>query len=187
MIYLQLIWEFFKIGLFAVGGGLSTVPFLINLTYKYNWFSKEMLTNMIAVSQATPGPMGVNVATYTGYETCGILGGIVATLSLVTPSIIIIMIIANFLEKFKDNKYVDSIFSMLRPAVVGLIGVAGFEVVKIALFNIDLFKETGRLLDLIYLKGLILFLIVFFLIRKLKKHPIIYIVFGAIIGILFKF
>ena len=78
-------------------------------------------------------------------------------------------------------------FLALLGAVVGLIGVAGFEVVKIALFNIDLFKETGRLLDLIYLKGLILFLIVFFLIRKLKKHPIIYIVFGAIIGILFKF
>ena len=187
MIYVQLMWEFFKIGLFAVGGGLATVPFLINLTYKYDWFNNEMLTNMIAVSQATPGPMGVNISTYTGYVTCGVLGGIAATLSLVAPSIIIIMIIANFLEKFKNNKYVDSIFNALRPAVVGLIGVAGFEVVKIALFNIDLFKKTGNLLDLLYIKGLILFLIAFYAIRKLKKHPIVYIISGAIIGILFKF
>lgn len=187
MIYVQLMWEFFKIGLFAVGGGLSTLPFLINLTYKYDWFDKEMLTNMLAISQATPGPMGVNIATYTGYQTQGILGGIAATLSLIAPSIIIIIIIARFLDKFKDNKYVDSVFNGLRPAVVGLIGVAGFEVVKIALFNFDLFRETGRIIDLFYIKGIILFIISFYAVSKFKKHPIIYIISGAIIGILFKF
>lgn len=187
MLYAKIIYEFFKIGLFAVGGGMATLPFLINLTYKYDWFTREMLTNMVAVSQATPGPMGVNIATYTGYETCGVLGGIIATLSLVAPSVIVIIIISQFLKKFENSKRVDEVFNGLRPAVVGLIGVAGFEVVKIALFNLDLYKNTGNIMDLIYMKGFILFLIAFFLIMKFKKHPILYIALGAIVGILFKF
>ena len=185
MIYLLLFFEFFKTGLFEVGGGLATLPFLINLTYKYDWFNQSMLADMIAVSESTPGPMGVNISTYAGYSSGGISGGIVATLGLITPSIIIIIIIAKFLEKFKTNKSVESVFECLRPASVGLIGVAAFEVVKIALLNINEYLVTNKLLDLLNIKSCILFVIIFYSIIKYKKHPIVYIGISAVIGIIF--
>lgn len=185
MIYLLLFFEFFKTGLFAVGGGLATLPFLINLTYKYDWFNQSMLADMIAVSESTPGPMGVNISTYAGYSSGGISGGIVATLGLITPSIIIIIVIAKFLEKFKTNKSVESVFECLRPASVGLIGVAAFEVVKIALLNINEYLVTNKLLDLINIKSCILFAIIFYSIIKYKKHPIVYIGISAVVGIIF--
>ncbi|MDK2827934.1 MAG: chromate transporter [Clostridium butyricum] len=185
MIYLLLFFEFFKTGLFAVGGGLATLPFLINLTYKYDWFNQSMLADMIAVSESTPGPMGVNISTYAGYSSGDISGGIVATLGLITPSIIIIIIIAKFLEKFKTNKSVESVFECLRPASVGLIGVAAFEVVKIALLNINEYLVTNNLLDLLNIKSCILFVIIFYSIIKYKKHPIVYIGISAVIGIIF--
>ncbi|MDU4659086.1 MAG: chromate transporter [Clostridium butyricum] len=185
MIYLLLFFEFFKTGLFAVGGGLATLPFLINLTYKYDWFNQSMLADMIAVSESTPGPMGVNISTYAGYSSGCISGGIVATLGLITPSIIIIIIIAKFLEKFKTNKSVESVFECLRPASVGLIGVAAFEVVKIALLNINEYLVTNNLLDLLNIKSCILFVIIFYSIIKYKKHPIVYIGISAVIGIIF--
>ena len=185
MIYLLLFFEFFKTGLFAVGGGLATLPFLINLTYKYDWFNQSMLADMIAVSESTPGPMGVNISTYAGYSSGGISGGIVATLGLITPSIIIIIVIAKFLEKFKTNKSVESVFECLRPASVGLIGVAAFEVVKIALLNINEYLVTNNLLGLLNIKSCILFVIIFYSIIKYKKHPIVYIGISAVIGIIF--
>lgn len=187
MIYVQLVIEFFKIGLFAVGGGLATLPFLIALTFKYTWFDQSMLADMLAVSESTPGPMGVNIATYAGFHSGGILGGIVATLALVAPSVIIIIVVAKFLDKFKENQYVEAIFNGLRPAVVGLIAVAGFEVVKIALLNMDLYKLTHSITDLLYMKGIILFVILFYAISKFKKHPVVYIGIAALIGIIFKF
>lgn len=187
MIYIQLVLEFFKIGLFAVGGGLATLPFLIALTFKYSWFDQSMLADMLAVSESTPGPMGVNIATYAGFHSGGVLGGIVATLGLVAPSIIIIIVIAKFLDKFKENKYVEAVFNGLRPSVVGLIAVAGFEVIKIALLNIELYEVTHNITDILYIKGIILFIILFYAIRKFKKHPVVYIGIAALIGIIFKF
>ena len=186
MLYLLLFFEFFKIGLFAVGGGLATLPFLINLTYKYDWFDQSMLADIVAVSQSTPGPMGVNTSTYAGFNSGGILGGVIATLGLITPSIIIILIIAKFLEKFKSNKSVEAVFQGLRPASVGLIAVAAFEVMKIALLNIDSYMVTKNIIDLINIKAFALFIVMFYAIMKYKKHPIIYIITAAIMGILFK-
>ncbi len=186
MLYLLLFFEFFKTGLFAVGGGLATLPFLINLTYKYDWFNQSMLADMIAVSESTPGPMGVNISTYAGFTSGGVIGGIIATLGLITPSIIIIIIIAKFLDKFKTNKSVEAVFQGLRPASVGLIAVAAFEVIKIALLNINKFLETNNIVDLINIKSCILFLIMFYTIMKYKKHPIVYIGIAAVIGICFK-
>ncbi len=185
MIYLLLFFEYFKIGLFSVGGGLATLPFLIDLSHKYNWFDESMLADMVAVSQSTPGPLGVNMATYGGFDAAGFLGGIIATVGLITPSIIVILIVAKFLEKFKTNTVVQSVFNGLRPASVGLIAVAGYEVVKIALLNIDLYKVSKNLMDLINIKALILFAIIYYAIIKYKKHPVVYIGAAAIIGILF--
>ena len=131
MIYLSLFFEFFKAGLFAVGGGLATIPFMKEISLRTGWFTLSQLTDMIAVSESTPGPMGVNCATYVGYEIAGILGGIIATLGLIAPSIIIIIIISKILEKFRNNKYVDAAFFGLRAASVALIADAGVSVAEL--------------------------------------------------------
>ena len=185
MIYLQLFYEFFKIGLFALGGGLATLPFLYNLAEKYPWFDASMLPDMIAVSESTPGPIGVNMATYAGYSSAGISGGIVATLGLVTPSIIIVIIIAGFLNKFQENLYVKSAFYGLRPAVTALIAIAGFQVLKVSIFTFEQFKLSHQWLDLFDIKALVIFIVFFLLTKKFKFHPIVFILMGAVIGIVF--
>lgn len=115
MIYLRLFFEFFKVGLFSVGGGLATIPFLSDMGARTGWFTAGNLANMIAISESTPGPMGVNMATYVGFHTSGVLGGIVATLGLICPAIIVIAIIAGFLKKFRESRAVDAVFYGLRP------------------------------------------------------------------------
>lgn len=184
MTYLLLFYEFFKIGLFAVGGGLATLPFLYNLAQRYPWFEASMLPDMIAVSESTPGPIGVNMATYAGFEAGGVLGSIIATLGLVCPSVIIILIIASFLNRFNDNPYVQSAFFGLRPAVTALIAIAGFEVLKNTLFNFNAYQRTRQFISFFNIKAVILFIIFYYATAKLKLHPIIFIVCGALIGIL---
>ncbi len=191
MLYLRLFWEFFKTGLFAVGGGMATLPFLYDMSEKTGWFTQQQLADMIAVGESTPGPIGVNMATYVGFTTAGVPGSVIATLGLVTPSVIIILIIARVLEAFRRNKYVDAAFYGLRPCSVGLIAAAGLMVVKISLFDLDLFRQTGALLDLFCWKPIILaaFLLVFTRYVKATKklHPIIFILCSALVGVVFKF
>ena len=191
MIYLQLFFEFFKIGLFAVGGGMATLPFLYDMAEKTNWFTSGQLADMIAVSESTPGPIGVNMATYVGFTTAGFWGGLIATLALVTPSVIIIVIISYFLKAFRENKYVDAAFYGLRPASTGLIAAAGMTVVTITLLQMDLFKNSGSIMDLFNWKSLILAVIIYILSNNIKQtkklHPVFFIVGSAIIGILFGF
>ena len=129
MIYLQLFYEFFKTGLFAIGGGLATLPFLSDMAERTGWFTQSQLADMLAVSESTPGPVGVNMATYVGFETAGVLGAIVATLGLVFPSIVIILVIAGFLKAFRNNKFVDAAFYGLRPASTAMVASAGIGVV----------------------------------------------------------
>lgn len=186
-ILLALFYEFFKTGLFAVGGGLATLPFLYDIARRYDWLPIEMLPDMIAISESTPGPIGVNMATYAGYNAYGVIGAVLATFALVLPSVIVIILIAKFLRKFNENPLVQSAFSGLRPAVTGLIAAAGWQVFTLSLFNLDLFAHTKAFLDLINLKAVILFVLLFYLIRKFNKHPIFYIAGAAVIGILFKF
>ena len=183
MIYLQLFLEFFKTGLFAIGGGLATLPFLYDIADKYPWFTKDMLSDMLAVSESTPGPIGVNMATYAGFNASGILGGIVATFGLVLPSVIIIMFVAKILDKFSENKYVINAFYGLRPAVCALISVAALEVFKTSLLNVELFEKTKKLLDIINLDYLVLFILIFFINKKIKLHPIFIILLSAVCGI----
>ena len=127
MIYLILAYEFFKIGLFSIGGGMATLPFLMDLTNKYDWFTVSELTNMVAISESTPGPVGINMATYAGYNAAGVLGAVVATLALTAPAWIIIIVIAKFLENFSENTNVKAAFYGIRPAVAALIGYAVWE------------------------------------------------------------
>ena len=180
---LTMFFEFFKTGLFAVGGGLATIPFLSQMTEKYPWFTKEMLTDMIAVAESTPGPIGVNMATYAGYSAYGILGGIISTIGLVSPSVIVIILVATFLSKFNENKYVNGAFLGIRPAVIGLISAAAAELFKLCMIN-DKFDSLYNIFDI---KSLILFLIFTFSVLKFKKlNPIILIVIGVFSGIILK-
>lgn len=184
MEFLTICYEFFKTGLFAVGGGLATLPFLTQMQQKYQWFSAEQLANMIAVAESTPGPIGVNMATYVGYSSYGIWGGICATLSLVLPSLIVIVIIAKALDKYRNNSYINNAFAFMRPAVTGLIAAAGFAVLKIALL-----KPAETFLGSLNWIAIALFalLLACTQIKKLSKiHPIVFIAVGAIIGVLFK-
>lgn len=187
MIYLKLYFEFFKIGLFSVGGGLATLPFLQQLIYKYGWATSEELLNMIAISESTPGPIGINMATFLGHETAGTFGGILATVGIVTPSLIIIIIIAHYFTRFSEKHIVKSTFYGIRPAVAGLIGAAGFEVAKVSIFNFSKYAESKSFLQLFDIKGILLFIVMFFLINKYEKHPIVYIIFAAFVGIIFKY
>lgn len=188
MIYLTLFFEFFKIGLFAVGGGLATLPFLQNLSYQHpDWFSISELMNMVAVSESTPGPMGVNMSTYVGFKTAGVLGGICSTLGLVTPSVIIIITIAYFFNKFKNSPVVEKVFYGIRPASIGLIAAAGFLVMKEALIDITAFNESGNIIDLFKIKSIIFAVILYLAFVKFKKHPVIYIAAAAVVGIILKF
>ncbi len=191
MLYLRLFWEFFKTGLFAVGGGMATLPFLYSMSDTTGWFSHGQLADMIAVSESTPGPIGVNMATYVGFSTAGIPGAVIATLGLITPSVIIILIIARVLAAFRKNKLVDAAFYGLRPCSVGLIAAAGLLVVKIALFDVDLFRQTGVLLELFNWKAILLAAVLVVLtryVKPLKKlHPVFFILGSAAIGALFAF
>lgn len=186
MIYLTLFLEFFKVGLFALGGGLAALPFLQDLIIKYNWMTAEELLNMIAVSESTPGAIGTNTATFIGNNTAGIMGGITATIGLTAPSLIIIIIIAHYFQKFNKHPLVKSAFSGIRPAVAGLIASAAFQLAAGVLFNLQNFNFESIQYFFDY-KSLFLLIILFAAIRIFKKHPIIYIGAAALIGIIFKF
>ena len=192
MIFLRLFWEFFKAGLFAVGGGMATLPFLYDMSARHpEWFSAAQLADMIAVSESTPGPIGVNMATYVGFETSGVPGALVATLGLVTPSVIVILIVARMLKAFRSNKTVDAVFYGLRPCSVGLIAAAGILVVKIALFRFDAYAASGIFTDIFNWKALALAAVLLVLTRVVKAtkklHPVVFILASAAAGVLFSF
>lgn len=191
MILLRLFLEFFKTGLFAVGGGMATLPFLYSMSEKAGWFTTAQLADMIAVSESTPGPIGVNMATFAGFTAAGIPGALVATLGLVTPSVIVILIVASILQAFRSNKYVDAAFYGLRPCSVGLIAAAGMLVVKISLFRFEAFAESGLFGQLFNFKAIILATVLLVLTRYVKAtkkfHPIVFILASAVVGVLFSF
>ena len=188
MTFLYLFFEFFKIGLFAVGGGPATIPFLQDLARSdYDWFNTEELGVMIAIAESTPGPIGVNMATYAGYNAGfgelgvlgGILGGMTATLGLITPSVIVIVLIAGFLKAFKENNYVKGAFGGIRPVVTALVLFAVFGIIK------PIFYVDGAFVLPVIAISVVVFALMF--VKKLKKlHPAFWLVLGAVAGILLK-
>ncbi len=190
MIYLQLFWEFFKTGLFAVGGGMATVPFLSEMAERTGWFTQEMLADMIAVGESTPGPIGVNTATYVGHTVAGLPGGLVATLGLVLPSFLIILVIATFLKAYRDNRYVERVFYGIRPASVGMIAAACVTLMRLC-FLAAPSSEGNGILRMLQWKPLLLFALVWVLtnlVKPTKKlHPILFIAASAAVGIVFRF
>lgn len=189
MTFLYLFIEFFKTGLFSIGGGLATIPFLTAMGEKWGWFTRETLGNMIAVGESTPGPIGVNMATYVGYTvgydklgTPGaILGGFIATFALVLPSVIIILIVARILKAFKENKFVSRSFYAIRPAVTGMIATAAVAMIKSGIFT----KVGDSLIKRLDVKAAILFAVLFVCTNKIKLHPIFYIIIAGAAGAIF--
>ena len=175
MIYLLLFWEFFQTGLFAVGGGLATLPFLYSISDRYGWFTHAQIADMLAVSESTPGPIGVNMATYCGMTVAGVPGALVATLGLVLPSILIILLVASLLTRFRENRFVESVLRVLRPVSVGMVAAAVWSVIKAGLF-------VGEWT--ISWIALAVFGVVLVLALKFRKlHPIVLMILGAAAGI----
>lgn len=187
MIYLQLFWEFFKVGLFTVGGGLASLPFLYDISDRTGWYTHAQLADMIAISESTPGPIGINMATYVGFTSAGVVGSVLATLGFIIPSIIIVSIVSRFLKKFSENKLVKGAFYGLRAVSVALICAALVSVVKISLINIPLFQETGAIFDLINIPGILLAAACYFVLKKWNPHPVFVLGGSAVVGILLGF
>ena len=172
MIYSTLIQEFFKIGLFSFGGGYATIPFLYHLSFEYGWYSIKELTQMIAVASITPGPVGINVATYAGLKTAGILGSLVATISEMVPSLILVVIVSKLLKRFSENFYVKSILDSLKPISCAL------------LTSVAVGLLTPSIRDI---KAMILLLVLLLLSWNSKKDPIFYIIISGAVGIILCF
>lgn len=185
MSMLSLFFEFFKIGLFTIGGGLATLPLLQDAAMSHGWFSLEEFFQMVAVSQSTPGPIGINMATYVGFETAGIFGGVVATAGLVSPSVIIILIVARFFFHFNEKPLIRSAFLGLRPAVTGLIATAAFNVMTVAVIPWSFYRESGLITDLFDPARLGIFAVILATYLYFKKHPALYIAAGALLGLIF--
>ena len=188
MIYLQLFWEFFKTGLFSIGGGLATLPFLRDISQKFHWFTLDDLANMLAVSESTPGPIGVNMATFTGFNTAYILGAIVASLAIVTPSVITICIIAKFLEKYRRSNIVNTVFYTIKPASAAIVTVAVINLFTTAIINANAIETGAPISQIISFPTFAVFAVAFIavLLFSKKLHPIAFIALGAVAGIIFK-
>ena len=197
MTYLRLYYEFFKTGLFAIGGGLATLPFLKNIGEATGWYTYSDLLNMLAVSESTPGPIGINMATYVGYTVAGLPGAVIATLGEVTPSIIVILIVAAILKSFRNNVYVERAFYGLRPASSGLIGGAAVAVVLEVLLGSGIVFREGKILGELVMGGgvhwlgiglaAMLYILTNHVKATKKLHPIVFIAASAVIGVVFRF
>ena len=182
---LLLFFEFFKTGLFAVGGGLATVPFLRDMGATYGWIGEKELANIIAIAESTPGPIGVNAATYVGFHVGGVPGAVFATVGLVTPSVIIIILVAKAIRRYADSHLVQSLFTSLRPAAIGLITAAGFSLLLVALGVKAKFVRFTFSADWYSLLKLLIYgVFTFFAFWKktAKIHPLFFILAGGALG-----
>ena len=180
---LLLFWEFFKTGLFAIGGRLATIPFLYDIAARYDWFTEGQLADMLAISESTPGPIGINAATFAGYHAAGVLGGVVATIAVVLPSFVIILLISKAYQRFRSSALVNSAFETVRPAAVGLIGAAGMKLIEAAIFPGSTVTSISGALSEVSWIALVLVLICAVVAYKVKKHPLWFIGAGAAVGL----
>lgn len=183
----RLVYEFFKTGLFAVGGGLATLPFLYEIGAKTGWFTDQDILNLLAVSESTPGPIGINMSTYVGFLTTGIPGAIIASLALAAPSVIVILVVIKVLDKFKGSPVVEGVFKGLRPASIGLITAAFLGVVQESLLYTEKFAGLNSIFSAVNWKGIALAVVLFLAMKKWNTHPIVFIAVSAAAGIIFSF
>jgi chromate transporter len=183
MIYWTLFWEFLKIGMVAIGGGLATLPFLYDLTVKTNWFTAAMLVDMIAISESTPGPIGINMATYAGFTAGSFAGGLIASLALILPGLILMMFIGNAMQKFKNSQLLLKVFYGIRPAVAALIFYAVWEIIKVTMLT----DSTNLWQAQLKYPAIGLFMFLFMINKRFKIHPVLIIVMGALSGAFIQF
>lgn len=183
MILLYLFLRFASVGLFSVGGGLATLPFLYEMSSDTGWFTTGDISNMIAVSESTPGPLGINMSTYVGYITAGIPGAVTGPLGLITPSVVVITVIFYFLERFKENKTVQNVFYGLRPASAALIAAAGLSILKLAFIGSNF--DTGVFTSRSFIVSVIMAALIYAGVKKTKLHPIVFIALSAAAGVIF--
>ncbi|WP_427337884.1 chromate transporter [Caloranaerobacter sp. DY30410] len=170
MVYIKLFISFLKIGAFSFGGGYAMLTLIQEeIITKNGWINLKEFVDVLAISQMTPGPIAINSATFLGYKIGGILGAVVSTLAVVTPSLVIILLIAHFLKKFKESKYVNWFFRGLRPVIIGLIASAAILVAKNTIIDV---------------KSLIITLAIFYLVTYKKLHPILCIVIAGGLGVI---
>lgn len=184
MIYFSLFFQFFKIGLFAFGGAYATIPFLYDLSNRFGWFSHEDIVNMLAISQSLPGPIGINMATFAGFHVAGFLGGTIASLGIITPSLILVGIVFGFLTKFSENPIVKAVLWGLRPAASAMIAYALVVIMKAALFNLPKFHSTGNIFDIFKINAFIILAILLGLNKKFNLHPSLNVAIAGILGFL---
>ena len=182
MAQITLFFLFFKIGLFAIGGGLATLPFFFQLADGEGWFDREMIGNMLAVGQSLPGAIGPNVSAYSGFLHSGIASGYLAALGLVAPSIITILIVARMLERFRQSSLVTTLFAGFRPAAAGLLSAACLRTLALSLWN----SAALEWYSFIRWKEAVIFAVIFLLIVKFKKHPIVYVAAAAAAGVVLR-
>lgn len=180
MIYIQLFLEFLMIGTFSVGGGLATLPFLYSLSSRTNWFDQATLIDMIAISESTPGPIGINMATYAGFKTAGILGGVLASVAVMIFGLGLMLVIAKALSQFKDHPLLRKIFYGLRPTIAALIGFAAINMLLVTVINLD----SGFFVNF---KALALLLVILAIGKWGKWHPVAMIGFAAMLGFFIDF
>jgi len=178
VIYLTLLWTFFKIGMLGFGGGYVIIPLLKAEIAKYGWLTTQEFADIVAVSQMTPGPIGINAATFIGIRTAGIFGGITASVGMVLPSLILVVITAHMLKKFKESTVVQSILQGIRPAVIGLIGYAVLFFASMSIFFGTVREGTFRF----EAGGVVIFLVILFLVKKFSIHPILAVILSAGMG-----
>jgi chromate transporter len=189
MIYLRLFYEFFKVGLFSVGGGLATIPFLTEMGERTGWFTSVDIANIIAVSQCTPGAIGIDMAVYTGHITAGFWGIIIAPLGLISPAVILILMIAKVLQKYRNSRALEGVFYGLRPASLGLIAMAALKMAQIALVTGAAWTGLGGLRSFLNWRAVLLAAIILIClqIKPLKKlHPMVLVAASALLGILLR-
>ncbi len=173
-LYLHLFKEFFQIGLFSFGGGYATLPFLLDLTHRYDWYSAKELSQMVAVASITPGPVGINVATYAGMKAQGIITAFIATSSEILPSLCIVILVSKLLRKFSDNFYVQSAIFALKPTSCALLTCVGIQLIKSILVD----ANHNKIIGLILFTGLLLVSLL------KKKDPLWFIGVSATIGLI---
>lgn len=182
--YLLLMYEFIKVGLFSVGGGYATLPFLYHIAEVYNWYSAKELVDMLAVSSITPGPVGINVATFAGFKTGGLLGALIATASVMLPSYLLVIVIYKLLNRFNENFYVQAVLYAVKPAGCALIAAVAVRLFRdYILRNVDVFNiyDITAFVDI---KALLLLVGLFVMSIKIKKDPLVYLGVAALFGII---
>ena len=176
-----LFFEFFKVGLFTFGGGYASLPFLYHICEIYNWFSYEELTQLIAISGITPGPIGLNMATFAGFTTLGFFGAIISSIALIVPMMIITSQVFRLYKKFSENKYVKSVLYVLRPTSCALISGVALKL----FYNLVLLNKLS-FIDIDFM-ALFIVIVLFLLTFKLRRDPVIYMLIAGILGVLLQF